>query len=119
LNPQPPFFPLLKPISESLWVGEKIRKVKPMKILHYVDERGWGYACALEKGKIIATLEKKFKIDFKLAELILNAYLDALRGELTVYQEEFLRHHKNVTDFLDTLVEEIDEETAKRYFNIN
>lgn len=119
MNPQPPFFPLLKPISESLWVGEKIRKVKPMKILHYVDERGWGYACALEKGKIIATLEKKFKIDFKLAELILNAYLDALRGELTVYQEEFLRHHKNVTDFLDTLVEEIDEETAKRYFNIN
>jgi hypothetical protein len=87
-----------------------------MKIIHFVDTRGWGYARALEKDKIIATLSEKFKIDPKLAEQILNAYLDNLRGESTVYQDELLRNHKETADFLDTLVEEVDEETAKQYF---
>jgi hypothetical protein len=87
-----------------------------MKIIHFVDTRGWGYARALEKDKIIATLSERFKIDPKLAEQILNAYLDNLRGESTVYQDELLRNHKETADFLDTLVEEVDEETAKQYF---
>jgi len=87
-----------------------------MKIIHFVDTRGWGYARALEKDKIIATLSEKFKIDPKLASFILDAYLDDLRGESTVYQRELLQHHEDEVAFLDTLVEEVDEETAKQYF---
>jgi hypothetical protein len=87
-----------------------------MKIIHFVDTRGWGYARALEKDKIIATLSEKFKIDSKLASFILDAYLDDLRGESTVNQRELLQHHEDEVAFLDTLVEEVDEETAKQYF---
>jgi len=90
------------------------------KIVYYVDDRGWGYATVLEREEIIRAILVKtnYKLDVKIAEQILDAYLDALRGESTVFQDELLKAHKDITDFLDQFVEEVDEETAKKYFNI-
>jgi nucleoid DNA-binding protein len=93
--------------------------MKMKKIIYYIDERGWGYATALEREEIIkAILAKKTWLNAELAENILDAYLDALRGESTVFQDELLKAHKDIADFLDQFVEEVDEETAKKYFDI-
>jgi len=90
------------------------------KIVYYVDDRGWGYAKVLEREEIVKAILAKtdYTIDVGLAEQILDAYLDALRGESTVFQDELLKTHRDIADFLDGFVEEVDEETAKKYFNI-
>jgi len=87
-------------------------------IIYYVDERNWGYATAINRKAIIKAIAEKFNRHEEIAERILEAYLDNLRGESTVFQKEMLEHNKDIVDFLDTITKEVDEETAKEYFFI-
>jgi hypothetical protein len=73
-----------------------------MKIIIQYDENGWGKVKKVkDKQKMLNEIKEKFKLNDRLAEEIFTAYLYAVCGESTVFQDELLKTYKNVADFLD------------------